>query len=125
MKLTIDRSIWLRGEGHRGSKLFRLRDNKMCPVGILLEKLGVPREALADMIDVRSLTLIPVAKAIATSSGLLHLSDLGYVDSTPWAQKLYTINDACDIEEDRERKLTAAFREGGIEVTFVDGPTKE
>lgn len=71
MKLTIDRSIWLRGEGHRGSKLFRLRDNKMT-VGILL---------------------------------------------------LYKINN--DADAVREQSLTETFAEGDIEVTFVDGPTKE
>lgn len=55
--LVIDRRIWLRGEGSLESKLLRERDGKQCPVGILLEALGVPRDEMvglhtADDVDI-------------------------------------------------------------------------
>ena len=41
MKLTIDRNVWLRGEGNGVSFLLREVDRKMCCVGIYLKACGI------------------------------------------------------------------------------------
>lgn len=117
--LRIDRSIWLRGEGSEDSRLLREGDGKQCCNGILLEALGVPRELLADRTSAYSLATSRYL-SIAHVVGLVYFDDAGILHDSDWARTLYSINDNPDIcEAVRERKLTKAFKEGGVEVTFT------
>jgi len=111
MKLTIDRSIWLRGEGSGSSFLLRQKDNKQCCIGILLEANGVEREKLAGVSAVRD-----------------HNNNICVV--TPikldWLNEdqinnFYSMNDDKEYDDTfREQKLTEMFAAHGIEVEFVN-----
>lgn len=109
-KLTIDRKIWLRGEGSVRSKLLRPEDQKRCCIGIYLESCSVPKETLLNK---------------GTYYGIAQWGVL-LPEETAWlhsyvAQAFYTTNDDQTLtEEEREQKLTALFAGQGIEVEFIN-----
>jgi len=122
MKLTIDRKVWLRGEGGAASKLLRANDGKRCCVGIYLVALGVTDELLTEV-------------SVAHGTGSLRRF---VADHTPWlanthvtdasadANYLYSRNDDRGIEESyRERNIAAIFAKHGVEVEFIDGEATE
>lgn len=108
MKLTIDRSIWLRGEGVDVSYLRRSPgDGKMCCVGIYLQACGVPPAKLDGMrsaVQVREL-LPDEAKWLVRGD----CNGLGVGD-------LYQTNDT-SADEARIARLFAYH--GGVEVKFI------
>ncbi len=113
---TINRSIWLRGEGGSVSSLLRSRDNKRCCIGIFMGALGVPDEKIAGFASIQA------------SEELTLIAN----ESCPWTTKsetitsLYTTNDYDDIPEKfRESKIAQLFASQGIDVTFVDNEKEE
>lgn len=105
MKLTIDRNIWLRGEGDQMSCLLRESDQKRCCVGIYLGALGIPDGALRDRKNAATIE----AELPDSAQWLLELRIGG----------LYTINDQRMPERDREDQIAEGFRNHGVEVEFV------
>lgn len=115
MKLEIDRSQWLRGEGAARSYLLRRADQKMCCLGFYLRSCGLG----ADLIE-----------------GECYPSDLGnalpekalWLGKTPpgtgaktWSSFLASTNDDQFIlASEREERIVQGFAEQGIEVSFVD-----
>jgi len=108
-KLTIDRAIWLRGEGFYISALLRGSDAKMCCVGIYLEACGVSRDVLVDVHVAEDVKDLP--------------------EEARWLRKyrdkdgagLYETNDSTDYQDEhvREDRIAAAFARNGVEVEYV------
>ena len=110
MKLTIDRSVWLRGEGHTESFLCRPIDGKMCCLGILGVAAGLGRNEL-----------------LGQKAPICVISN----NWPPWARvrdiagHFIEVNDERDISEaEREESLTKLFLDRGVEVEFIDGPAE-
>jgi hypothetical protein len=119
MKLVIDRSKWLRGEGANPSALLRSEDGKMCCLGFYGLACGAkPR-------DIRDVS------APADLAGRVFPGWLTRVDSddgcdsianSPDAAMLMNINDEIHMSDNqRERELSEIFARHGIDVEFVDG----
>lgn len=115
MKFTIDRNVWLRGEGVCNSKLLR-DDGKMCCVGIFLKALGVMDE---DLIDQR----------VAYDLGIVRLEKLqcpwlaahGADEPVPSIIELYRTNDSRVMDDaDREQLITKEFGKHDVEVEFIN-----
>lgn len=125
MKLVIDRTKWLRGEGSMNSFLLRDGDEKQCCIGFLCEALGVPREKLKDekgsqvLLDVN----LPDWLQTKTSKAQEQTSDLfiayavndyngedSEVDETPIV---------VTSEEDREARIAEIFARHDVQVEFV------
>lgn len=108
MKLTIDRSKWLHGEGGMESALLRARDGKMCCLGFLAKSLGASDESIKDYTGPSRTSKIPwPASLIHTHQGSL-------------SDTMIRANDEIDkVEEERESELIDLFQSIGIEVEFV------
>lgn len=121
MKLTIDRKVWLRGEGDADdpnfdTRLLRASDGKRCCVGIYLSALGVSDEALRDEREACNLGMKQVPKA---ARWLVRDGD-GCTDNSQAGMDLYDINDSKEHRGAiRERKVAKAFAVHGVEVEFV------
>ncbi len=118
-RLTIDRSIWLRGadaDDGRNSFLLRPSDGKRCCVGIYLSALGIPDELLSgesedggvrvpvedDEYETRRHDLVPNWLADEC--------------------EVYRVNDDPKLpESEREAFIAQRFAENGVDVTFVGG----
>ena len=112
MDLVIKRSQWLRGEGGDDSYLLRQEDGKMCCLGFLGLALGITSAELLGEQNPRDASddLNRWPEAIC-KNGL----------DTPLACSLMLVNDNTSISEKcRERTITAAMKEAGINVTFED-----
>jgi len=129
MKLIIDRSIWYRGRGSRGSRLLRLQDGRRCCLGIYLGALGVADEALndtptPDTLDVHVIKNMPAAMWLFDWA---HNSDLRTVRGVSpllslLCKRLLTVNDDSHIaERQREDRVQRLFATAGITVTFTGG----
>lgn len=105
--LTIDRSIWLRGE--ENSMLYRQNDNKQCCIGIYLESCGMSKEDLMGVMTAGSLedferTLPEEAK---------------WLEDDEIANMFYITNDHEKLSSfQRETVLKGAFKQQGITVKF-------
>lgn len=111
MKLTIDRSIWLRGEGSIASFLLRQSDNKQCCIGILLEANGVKRDKLMGVSAVKNENNIPC---------VIPPDNLNWLNEDQ-VNEFYSINDSKAYDDTfREQKLTEMFATHGIEVEFIN-----
>ena len=113
MDLVIDRTIWLRGEGAKASRLLR-NDGKMCCVGIYLEACGVPR---GELLDRSTFYILPSAEKPDQASWL---DEPAFSLAPSHATQLYAANDA-EMCSDREQTIAAIFAKHDVTVTFV-GP---
>ena len=112
-EFTIDRAIWLRGEGGHASRLLRSSDSKMCCVGIYLEACGVPRNALLNErmpCDISTrYGKFPQFLDTRVPLGCVYDSDC-----------LMATNDKVDLDETvRETRITQIFANNGVKVQFV------
>ena len=124
MKLTISRSIWLRGT--EDSYLLHPENGQRCCVGIYLEALGMPDDTLRSQASAAALTqqrevnnrtvtdLTPLPKSarwLVTQHG----------SHTEAASDLYETNDYPGSDEsDREAEIARLFAQQGIAVEFTD-----
>ena len=133
LRVTIDRSRWLRGEGSHSSSLLRGSDGKMCCLGFVALAAGhskeeikgrqAPESMMRAGIDVGFIDpLGPVCHNLmvvndATLPARL-TSDLIDMDDAPIGSKtvLLIMN-----EQEREEYLTKTMVRIGIELSFVDG----
>lgn len=114
MKLVIDRSRWLRGEGSSRSRLLRSSDGKMCCVGFFALACGLTP---ADILDRSTPFAQPSSgsavldeKFIDPDNPLRHVNEVS---------SLYATNDSMHITDaSREHGIRGSFRRLGVEVTF-------
>lgn len=120
MKVTIDRSEWLRGEG--AGVLYRPTDGKRCCLGFALKERGIDDETM-------SMVGLPAYLAnhgfsdkcdwLAIQSAVLGLKSDTFINSEA-CREAAIINDHLDIDEaNRETKIIRIFSENGDEVEFV------
>lgn len=104
---TIDRKIWLRGEGYDKSWLLRSCDEKMCCIGQYALAKGVDKEALRGIVGLGS---------IASQ----YIKNLKFINSNELS-RFYFINDREDLtDSEREAKLIDMFLAQGYTVTFMN-----
>lgn len=111
MKLTIDRTRWIRGEGSYNSYLLRPQDGKMCCIGFLAKAHGIPDRDILDkhaLIDVQN-----------------HDRKLARYDDTEeheeYLDSAYQANDDSALTDvERELKITGLLAEMGVEATFIN-----
>ena len=117
MKVTIDRSKWLRGEGEDKSYLLRATDGKMCCLGFLGLACGLTEDEIRDCdtpLDTRKYYKFP--------AGLLRQTEDGVWVNSIFSGLLMGFNDSEEYsEEEREAELTQLFKLIGIELEFTDG----
>ena len=120
MKLIIDRSKWLRGEGAEKSALLRPEDGKLCCLGFYAQVCGIEAEAMS---GASTPTDVPDHDGMWGPSADW-LFDHEYGDVSADCHRLMKCNDYFSIfdeinEEDRERDIAAIFAQYGVEVEFV------
>lgn len=137
MKVTIDRNKWLRGEGGANSYLLRSGprvyithgkngDGKMCCLGFVLRAMGRTDEELAGVKTPLSISFNVENQGrlrVGQGTRLLVKDQFSNCDThAPQVATAIRVNDDQLIDPDvRERELTAALGELGIELEFVDG----
>lgn len=113
MKLTIDRTKWLRGEGSERSYLLRTEDGKYCCLGFFSIACGLTDEQISNIhspIDLTDQVNDPNFEKLLEKPG-----------NSYFAYKLMDLNDLQTItEQGRELELTSMFAEEGIEVEFIN-----
>lgn len=117
MKLIIDRTKWLRGEGEGKSFLFRPEDEKMCCLGFYGLACGLSQEELSGIKN-------PGAPGIIEKfpDWLIQLKPARrWFDQVSEAcGSLIIINDKEGIfEKDREKQIQVIFAKNGVEVEFI------
>ena len=115
MKLVIERSKWLRGEGWEKSSLLRSSDKKMCCLRFLGEACGVSRDLMWNKGSPRQLS--EEAKVMYPAG----LFQLRYDDGglSPMG-RLMNINDHPNLSEEiREKMITDKMSDLGIAVEFI------
>lgn len=128
-KFTLDRSRWYRGKGPGGSALLRASDGKMCCLGLYLESCGVPHGELTwKVYPSGSKDRLPAeGQWLATDDDTRRTYSVPSYDKDSTLPTFasnfiaYTNDDRSIDDEEREKILTKAFAENGVEVTFVDG----
>jgi hypothetical protein len=128
MKLIIDRSKWLRGEGSAKSKLLRASDGKMCCLGQFGLACGFTPDDLVDIASPDDSNGLGKTWKDKGNASFLFRNDGGnslYVNRTDVCCTLMEKNDdyASDYytEAERESRIAAIFAANGVTVTFIDG----
>ena len=121
LKVVVERSKWLRGEGWEKSKLLRSTDGKMCCLGFACLAMGATEEQINNM---NSPTMV------CNMGGGLELPMLTMVDTDHLGRRLIhkdpvseamMINDERILSESaREARLTQLLAKVGIDLEFVD-----
>jgi hypothetical protein len=120
MKLIIDRSKWLRGEGPSSSCLLRPEDGKMCCLGIYALACGVPKDEIWGQLAPGEGKLNKELWTKARRGGAWLFESGGHVILSRDCSDLMNENDDPCIGG-KESKIAKIFAEHGVEVTFVDG----
>lgn len=130
MKLTIERSRWLRGEGDQVSRLLRPSDGKMCCLGFMACQLGYTEAEISN--GETPMSAVRVAQKNLWPENMIHedldFSSLIEVGGKSYAQELVvrSLMETNDLEfvsaseTSREDILTSLFKSINIEVEFVD-----
>jgi len=117
MKLTIDRTVWLRGEGPEPSRLRRESDGKMCCIGIFLKECGVTDAVLTGATTASNVEEHVPPEYREFLINPLH-GDRFERDSDIY--RLYDTNDDKTLHDHvREERIIDRFANHGIEVEFV------
>ena len=123
MKLIIDRSKWLRGEGHEGSMLLRPSDSKMCCLGFFGIACGLKEGQIYEVED-------PSSLACHSEDTVWHDGEWLYGPTSTRLSAdcdyLIDVNDNPELkdsasltEQEREDKIATIFAKHGVEVEFV------
>ena len=113
MKLIIDRTKWLRGEGASVSYLLREQDQKMCCLGFYSIGCGLKPSEIKN---------VQAPEFRSEYEWLFELFDLRIEDFSQDCYLLMKTNDQdCGIDEEaRERIITEVFAKHGVEVEFIN-----
>ncbi len=118
----IDRATWLHGEGSLGSYLLRPSDGKMCCLGFLAKASGVSQtdlthQKMLDYLSYYNRTLLPAELIRENSMSVARIVSL---NDNPLHEKVTPlIVPELESAIEREQRLTTAFQELGITVTFT------
>jgi hypothetical protein len=117
--LTIDRTKWIRGEGHDRSALLRPDNRKMCCLGFDAISRGYTEE---EILDIKTPHRLPLAELKFPE--FCYYRGLGYayhLTRTDLLDKIMMVNDEQEREEvGRETLLTDLFKEAGIQLEFIN-----
>ena len=112
MKVTIDRTKWLRGKGSEESYLWILEADKGCCLGHAINQ--------TNKIPLEDLNFIPAPAGLYNKIRKLKL----YLEKEihlMWVRNAMDINDKIIItEKEREEKLIELFKDGGLELEFYN-----
>jgi hypothetical protein len=119
MKLTIQRSKWLHGEGSDQSFLLRESDGKMCCMGFYLRAVGLTDDQIRD-----KTTPEDVAMAIINSPASWLLTPRwnggSALENSIDCSFLINKNDIINLKVDREEAIAKLFAKHEVEVEFVE-----
>ena len=112
MKLVIDRSTWLRGEGSDESRLLRSLDGKMCCLGFYSLACGLTDDHICDE---------------ATPD---EIGKVAWPEDAQWMWDQWDLSDDCEelistndlgvlLEQEREQIIATIFAKHGVEVEFT------
>ncbi len=115
MDFVVDRKTWHRGES--GSRLYVSETKKQCCIGQVCSQLGVKTHLLKDVGSVQGVMELHGGEdSLEKMNGILVKKGK---ESFGWLWECYAINDSLGIsEEDRESKITEAFKLNGHTITF-------
>lgn len=117
MKLVIDRTRWLRGEG-RGSRLLRQEDNKMCCLGFLGQHCGVSD---AEMLERAAPWQAKPEKFPSWLTIKLDPEEDSVLDASKACYDIMRTNDNTSLSDlTREATLVEMFANHDIQVEFVN-----
>lgn len=109
MKLTIDRKIWLRGEGSEHSILLNNADGRKCCLGIYLSSVGFSDEKIKQK------------RCPSDVIGSIPEWLLDNKKDSDLCKELICENDNEHIkEDDREKLIKDLFKKAGIEVEYIN-----
>lgn len=127
MKLVIDRSKWLRGEGSSNSKLLRESDGKMCCLGFYAKQCGYTDEEILQRAAPGD-----VARTKGVRQGFEPLISSGtgcqceecrntprLVNSSLCSELMNVNDDETVLDAERERFIAGVLEWIGVEVEFV------
>lgn len=121
LNVTIDRNLWLRGEGDRGSCLLA-PDGRMCCLGFACLAAGETKEAIHGLPDLETL-----AGCLDDISPALHLlvrdEPAALVNSELGIDLMKTNDDPSLSPAARESEIVRLGLEAGINFTF-EGPAR-
>lgn len=120
MKLVIDRSKWLRGEGSYNSYLLRATDKKQCCIGFLCEALGVPKDDLVAIKGSQRLIQHNLPAWLMTPNDDLFCSKKSDLFKAYALNDMYAGEPGYIDEANRELEITTLFARHGIEVEFTN-----
>jgi hypothetical protein len=119
--LVIDRTKWLRGEGHLGSMLFRPSDTKMCCLGF---------DCIAGGLDEQAITFGTLSLKLGAMGKVTDLPESvrwqvrggdGTTVNSSLAHRIFVVNDNEALsEESRECQLTGLFAKVDVELQFIN-----
>ena len=113
LKVEIDRTTWLRGEGQDQSFLLRSSDGRKCCMGFAALAAGIDPEDL-DCAAIHSIE----ADYVPDSLAVFNIHN-GFLPSEVY--NVYRINDHTTMSSaDRESELIKAGKKVGIEFSFVN-----
>lgn len=108
MKLTIDRTKWLRGAGCEPSRLLRKEDGKMCCLGFYAKACGLTDDDIVGQPN-------PSGVNRALPDEMLWL--FGQQNNSDECLRLMEENDSSEVSES---KISEIFAKNGVEVEFVN-----
>lgn len=114
MKLTIDRTKWLRGEGGEESFLLRGSDKKMCCLGFYGLACGISENMLLNNRNPYALKKAGVEFPQHSEWLFQNLPSGGYVSTD--CGRLMEINDSLA----NEWEISEIFARNGVEVEFIN-----
>lgn len=124
MKVIVERSKWLRGEGSGVSQLLRERDGKLCCVGFACLAAGFSLDQIRSRVTVSDLLNVEETGPPSTLAAMV--IGEGEPEEDPFcdtgaAEELYGANDDPAIwASARETKVAELGQKVGLEFEFVD-----
>lgn len=121
LKVIIDRTKWLRGEGNDKSRLLRPSDGKMCCIGFACLAAGIPKSAIEDRAEVGLLFGNPSMPIPESLKLLYSRRPSGLGEESGVCHNLYEVNDLKDYnDESREADIVNMGKDAGIAFSFIN-----
>ncbi len=121
LKVVVERSKWLRGEGWEKSKLLRSKDGKMCCLGFACLAMGATTVQISDMnsptmaCNMGGVLELPMLTMVGADHPSRRL-----VNKAPVDEAMMVNDERFTSESAREAKLTELLAQVDIDLEFVD-----
>lgn len=120
VKVTIERSRWLRGEGSTESALLREKDGKMCCLGFVAIALGRTPEQIKGQSSPTCGEQSVDGSTLAAAGTRLVMSEDGHWREPAAIERAMVVNDDRDVPDaNREQLLTKLLAELAVDLEFV------